>query len=174
MPPGSSARLIKAGAVTHHHLAPFSVVFTARAHPYFATLTIVMTQAGVDLALNGDDGEPCPKRRCSGNEDDDEGSSLDEDPSWRPSEGGSRKQKKQKRRRQRRRSHGEQCTAVDASFGTLLCGVSPGPSTSSGTAESFSRPLSTSVSVELTEDCDEAWEDFRPLGTEMIICKEGR
>ena len=131
-----------------------------------------MTQAvGVDLALNGDDGEPCPKRRRSRN---DEESSIDEDPSWRPSEGRSRKQKKQKRRRQRRRSHGEQCTAVDASFGTLLCGVSPGPSTTSGAVESFSRPLSTSVSVELTEDCDKAWEDFRPFGTEMIICKEGR
>ena len=120
-------------------------------------------------------GEPCPKRRRRRNEDgdDDEGSLIDEDRSWRLSEGGSPKQ-------EGRRSHGEQCATADESCGTplraLLNGVSVrhGPSTWSGAVESFSRPLSTNVSVELTEDCDKAWEDLRPLCTEMNISKEGK
>ena len=127
-----------------------------------------MTQAGVNLALSNGDGDVDRKRKRT-NEDDDD-SSVNEDPSWQPSEGGGgggHKHKKQQKRRNRRRSHKEQHGAAPPldDDGAL---VAPAHETA------FSRVTSTSVRVELTEDCDIAWEDFRPLGAEMIICKEGR
>lgn len=125
-----------------------------------------MTQAGVDLHLSGD-GELLqnsqPSRRHKYAED--YGSSQDdEDPSWLP---GEQKQKKKRRHHRQRdlRAH----RALDVPELLHRHDTPTQPSSSL-----YSRTSSSNVSVELTEDCDIAWEDFRPLGTEMIICKEGR
>ena len=124
-----------------------------------------MTQAGVDLHLNGDgellqNSQPSRRHKYT----DDYGSSQDdEDPSWLP---GEPKQKKKRRHHRQRdlRAH----RALEAPELLHRHDTPTQPSSS------YSRPSSSNVSVELTEDCDIAWEDFRPLGTEMIICKEGR
>ena len=132
-----------------------------------------MTQAAVDLLLNGDGDLPSPLPRKRTYTEDYAGSSQDdEDPSWQPGEPRTKLKKTRRHHRQRDlRAHRALDAAPDKPGdnndtpfhlpSTVLC-------------SSYSNPSSSRVSVELTEDCDIAWEDFRQLGTEMIICKEGR
>ena len=127
-----------------------------------------MTQAAVDLLLNGDGDlhQKPPPRKRKYTEDYAGSSQDDEDPSWQPGE--ARTKKRRHHRQRDLRAHRALDAAPSDNNGT------PFHPSSTVRCSSYSNPSSSRVSVELTEDCDLAWEDFRQLGTEMIICKEGR
>ena len=120
-----------------------------------------ITQAGVDLEVNGElhrKPQPSARKRRS---------AADDDPSWCPSEDRSKQKKKRRHRPRDQNAH----AALDPD---LIRNNNLSQSSPVDSESEYRRPSSSSVRVELSDDCDVAWEDFRPLGTEMIICKEGR
>ena len=140
-----------------------------------------MTQATVDLQLTGDGGgefHPRPQsftRKRSYTEDYTGSSQDDEDPSWCPGAVAEPRTKQKKKRRNHHQQCGHHALRTPDELPDNNIGHAPfHPPPSSAVCSSYSCSSFSSVSVELTEDCDIAWEDFRPLGTEMIICKEGR
>lgn len=146
----------------------------ARMRPYTQISSEDMTQAEVDLKLNGDGASaelstgrlPLPYKRKSAEDSEDDSSQDEADPSWRPC-----KQPKKRRRNHRprdRRAH----AALNPKH--VLLNENHHDQSSAVDSDHYHNPEVSSVRVELTDDCDTAWEDFRPLGTEMIICKEGR
>ena len=114
----------------------------------------IMAQAAVDIqAQNIFRREPSyiSHRRRSSDDD----SSFDEDPSWQPSDF------KPKKKRRCTDAHRPQVRTAPHSpvASTYSCEPNAGVG---------------DIKVELTKINNDLWENFRSLGTEMIICKEGR
>ena len=114
----------------------------------------IMAQAAVDLA-----NLPSSHRRTSHasrkRKYTDEESTLDEDPAWQPSD---IKPKRKRRSRADQAENNHHHSPQSPVHQSLHSRVSP--------------PMG--ISVELTKTSDDMWENFRKIGTEMIICKEGR
>ena len=116
-----------------------------------------MAQAAVTLQAQNFFHRHPSRLSCRRRSSDDE-SSLDEDPSWQPSEF------KPRRKRRCRDVHSQQvCTSLPHSPPAVSpYSCVPAANTREG------------ITVELTKANNDLWENFRSLGTEMIICKEGR
>ena len=111
-----------------------------------------MTQAAVDIAEGSGifrkPSQASRKRKYS----DDKDFSVDDDPSWEPSDF------EPKRKQRQTKDH-----SGNKSSSTVVDAAAPRSSVHA-----------SGITVNLTESSNEMWEYYRRLGTEMIICKEGR
>lgn len=112
-----------------------------------------MAQAAVDHMTKTSFPRKSHKRRYS----DVDSSYEDDDPAWQPS-----RSEQKRKRRVRDSAETKPLNHVDA--------VPRSPVRQS----SASRVPTAGISVELTKASNDMWEMFRSVGTEMIICKEGR